>query len=107
MTSVEPLDSTANKFFNPDLQLVNYLKVNDLAIALKNMCNNYPVALYKTMLEYLEEIENLEVYEDDTWVLTYPKCGTTWIQEAVWQICNGVTLNASGLDLNDKFPFLE
>lgn len=25
-----------------------------------------------------QQIKDMEVYEDDHWVLSYPKCGTTW-----------------------------
>ncbi len=28
--------------------------------------------------QYIESIWNLNVFEDDTWVISYPKCGTTW-----------------------------
>ena len=30
--------------------------------------------------KYAVKIYNMEVYEDDIWIVTYPKCGTTWTQ---------------------------
>lgn len=59
--------------------------------------------------QFLNEINNLEIYDDDIWVISYPKCGTTWTQEAVWQICNGVDLESekSKESLRTRFPFLE
>ncbi|XP_037038671.1 sulfotransferase family cytosolic 1B member 1-like [Bradysia coprophila] len=58
--------------------------------------------------QYMERIWNCDVYEDDTWVITYPKCGTTWTQEAVWQICNDVDLDDKGkTSIRQRFPFIE
>lgn len=58
--------------------------------------------------QFIDSIWNMNVYEDDTWVVTYPKCGTTWTQEAVWQICNGVDIEGKGkTPLRQRFPFVE
>lgn len=55
-----------------------------------------------------EEIKNMEVYEDDVWILSYPKCGTTWTQEMVWLINNNLDYEAAARkNLIFRSPFLE
>lgn len=72
----------------------------------KRFCNTVLPAKHE---RFLEKIRNLTVYEDDTWVISYPKCGTTWTQEVVWQICNGVDTDSvkANESLRTRFPFLE
>jgi hypothetical protein len=38
--------------------------------------------------EALDKLKELELYTDDVWVVTYPKCGTTWTQQIVRLIRN-------------------
>ncbi|KAL7051814.1 hypothetical protein ACKWTF_004641 [Chironomus riparius] len=56
----------------------------------------------------LERIKNMEIFEDDVWVVTYPKCGTTWTQEMVWMIGHDLDYETSmEVLLDDRYPFLE
>ena len=54
-----------------------------------------------------ESIRNFEVRPDDIWIITYPKCGTTWTQEIVWHIINDVNKDLGKLPLYARTPFLE
>eukprot|EP00095_Tigriopus_kingsejongensis_P005683 snap_masked-scaffold1292_size50302-processed-gene-0.0 protein:Tk05683 transcript:snap_masked-scaffold1292_size50302-processed-gene-0.0-mRNA-1 annotation:"hypothetical protein DAPPUDRAFT_231919" len=51
--------------------------------------------------------QGLQVYEDDLWIVTPPKCGTTWTQEIVWLLLNNVDLNAAQINQFYRIPFLE
>lgn len=66
-----------------------------------------PVVMPRSYLDIAERIRNFEVQEDDIWIVTYPKSGTTWTQEMVWQIVNNVDLERGQLPLFTRTPFLE
>ena len=55
----------------------------------------------------LEKIKNFPVYHDDVWVVTLPKCGTTWMQELTWLIMNDVDIEKSKIGQFFRVPFLE
>ncbi len=55
-----------------------------------------------------ERIYNFQPRPDDIWVVTYPKCGTTWMQEIVWQMVNDLDAEAAAkLDSAQKVPLVE
>ncbi|XP_049794992.1 luciferin sulfotransferase-like [Schistocerca nitens] len=59
-------------------------------------------------MEDAQKILDLEVKPDDVWVVTFPKSGTTWTQELVWLLMNGLNFEqAKRTHLTDRFPFLE
>lgn len=58
--------------------------------------------------QYLTKIKEMEIYEDDLWIVTFPKCGTTWTQEMLWMLNNGLDYEGSrNKALDDRFPFIE
>jgi hypothetical protein len=46
------------------------------------MVKSEPMGIYMTqeMTKHAETIYNFKVRPDDVWIITYPKCGTTWTQ---------------------------
>ncbi|KOC59245.1 Sulfotransferase 4A1 [Habropoda laboriosa] len=57
--------------------------------------------------EFAEVIENFEVRDDDVWVCSFPKTGTTWTQEMIWCIANDLDFEGAKVRLAERFPFLE
>lgn len=110
--TIEKLPERANIFERSERSQCKYT-LNSCSISCpltKEQCEKFSSTVLPPKHEqFLDEIRNLPVYDDDTWVISYPKCGTTWTQEAVWQICNGVDLRSerSMESLGTRFPFLE
>lgn len=51
---------------------------------------------------------NFKARPDDTWVLSYPRSGTTWTQELVWLLSNNLDFERAKTEyLSERFPFLE
>ena len=55
----------------------------------------------------LKNIKEFQIYEDDVWVVTTPKAGTTWMQELAWLIMHDVNFEKSNSDQFFRFPYLE
>ncbi|KAF2898588.1 hypothetical protein ILUMI_07589 [Ignelater luminosus] len=58
-------------------------------------------------LNFAQQIKNFEVLDDDIWIATYPKTGTTWSQEMIWMIANNLDFEGAKELLVSRFPFLE
>ena len=46
----------------------------------------------KVCFKLADRIYDMEVREDDVWIVSYPKSGTTWAIETVWMVINDVDL---------------
>ncbi|KAG5678031.1 hypothetical protein PVAND_007738 [Polypedilum vanderplanki] len=80
---------------------------NFKSIEIKNG-NTKCVMVKKYWSEYLEDMKNFEVFEDDVWVISYPKCGTTWTQEMTWLLNKDLDYDeAMQNKLNFRFPYIE
>ncbi|XP_023711627.1 luciferin sulfotransferase, partial [Cryptotermes secundus] len=57
---------------------------------------------------YADRVRRLAVREDDVWVVTYPKSGTTWMQEMVWLLVNNLDYKtARSILQTERSPYLE
>ena len=70
--------------------------------------NKYCVLPQKVVDKFLKRIKEMEVYEDDLWIVTFVKCGTTWAQEMLWMLNNNLDYDtAFSKTLAQRFPFIE
>ena len=68
----------------------------------------YGAIFPRRFVPYEKKILDFEVREDDIFVTSFPKCGTTWTQEMVWNICNDLDFEkANSGTLEERMPFLE
>ena len=66
---------------------------------------------YHFPYRYREQAENYYKFEprqSDTWVMSYPRSGTTRIKELIWLLANNLDYeNAKSRLLTERFSFLE
>lgn len=78
--------------------------VGDFVNISTNDESNYCILPQKYVDKCLNRIKNIEVYEDDIWLISFPKCGKNWTQEMVRLINNDLNYEK---DLHMEIPFLE
>nr|XP_053633850.1 luciferin sulfotransferase-like isoform X3 [Cherax quadricarinatus] len=84
-------------------------RLQDLSIHISSFLKVGPerVIMSSFFTDLYSKYENFPVYQDDTWVVTYPKSGTTWTQELVWCLINDPKSPEAKLELKKRFPFFE
>lgn len=59
-------------------------------------------------VKIVQQILDAPVYEDDVWLLSYPRTGSTWCQEMIWLIGNNLDFdNAKNTIQQIRAPLLE
>lgn len=62
----------------------------------------------KGALPFLKLVHEMDVYEDDVWLVTLPKCGTTWMQELLWLVMHDCNFDEALKEhLEVRSPFME
>ncbi|XP_054263693.1 luciferin sulfotransferase-like [Macrosteles quadrilineatus] len=54
-----------------------------------------------------QEVIDMEVREDDIWIISFPKTGTTWTQEMVWLLKNNLDYEKARKMIYERYLFLE
>lgn len=54
-----------------------------------------------------EKIYNIKPRSNDIWVVTFPKSGTTWVQDLIWLVVNDCDYEGAKTSLHIRSPFLE
>ena len=54
-----------------------------------------------------EKLYNFGLRADDIWIVSHPKCGTTWTQELVWMLLNDVSMEKGNVPIAKRSPWIE
>ena len=66
------------------------------------------VTMPEAFEKFQHRIKNWQLRQDDVYVLTFAKNGTTWTQELVWLLQNDCNFEeAKAVPIDRRFPFLE
>uniref|UniRef100_A0A336LZF5 CSON005747 protein n=1 Tax=Culicoides sonorensis TaxID=179676 RepID=A0A336LZF5_CULSO len=66
------------------------------------------IVLIEKFQSIARKIKEMEVYDDDIWVVSFPKSGTTWTMEMTWLLNNDLDYEmAKDIELSRRFPMLE
>ena len=65
------------------------------------------ITLTRTIATHLHLVRGIRVRQDDVWVVTPPKCGTTWLQDLTWLTLNNADIEKVSVPLFDRSPWPE
>ncbi|XP_055685287.1 luciferin sulfotransferase-like [Lutzomyia longipalpis] len=102
----EDLVKKAEYFDTQDFVRVHHSRRPDVDLSAK--WGHQPFFLPSRHVDSVEKIEGFEVRHEDVYVLGFPKTGTTWTQEMVYQICNDLIFEREKCaELYERSPYLE
>ena len=79
----------------------------DLIRVINNETNKCLSVVNRSFKKHHHLVTNMKIREDDVWIVTYPKCGTTWTQEIAWNIVNGLQVEKIADALYGRSPFID
>lgn len=62
-----------------------------------------PCFLPKKYEQVADRIQNFQIRSDDIWTVSFPKAGSTWVANIVWQLMNNMDFSAEFLPANHMF----
>jgi len=65
------------------------------------------VAVPRSYLKLADDLYRFPTRDDDVWVVTFPKCGTTWMQETLSMVVSNVDKEYCKIPQFLRSPFLE
>jgi len=66
-----------------------------------------PIRVGNTIRDHYMRLYTMQIRTSDVWIVTHPKCGTTWTQEMTWHIMTGVDLETAKKPLYERSPFID
>jgi len=63
----------------------------------------YSILLQRKYADWSSRYFNFKIHDDDTFVCGYPKTGTTWIHNVVWQLKNNLDFDAPAKRSNEEY----
>ena len=61
----------------------------------------------RLFLPFADRLYNFEARDDDIWIVSFPKSGTTWTMEMVWMLVNNVDKEKAAEPATLRIPFTE
>ena len=65
------------------------------------------ILMPRLFLPFADRLYNFEGREDDIWIVSFPKSGTTWTMEMVWMLVNNVDKEKAAEPATLRIPFTE
>lgn len=93
---------------NPIVKKISEKQLNEnYTLVTPTTGTKIPCILTSRYIDLADKIKNFTIKSDDTWLISFPKTGTTWTQEMIWLICNNLDFKGAEKHLGERFPFLE
>ncbi|XP_066927159.1 luciferin sulfotransferase-like [Clytia hemisphaerica] len=81
-------------------------QIDDIEFKGLSFVQPYGYIFSERYIKYHNQFQNFQMFEDDVFIATYPRCGTRWMQELVWRVRNDQEALSTEY-LNVRVPMLD